>query len=331
MKIINRLQEHYDALLTKYNYSKDSILGIFLYGSQNYGFADDNSDVDSIALYLPSFEEMCLNKSRVTKEYHVENDEHIVVKDIREYKDMLLKQNVNFVEILFTKYYILNPNYETLFTQHFFNNKELLATLDIKKMYTSILGQIEHTIKEAPRDKKKLYNGLRLLYLLENFEMTHNYESSLKPTGKRHDFLWNIKYNTISNEEFNTLSDDLLNSVQKYKEKYSSMDTCEAGTALRALETGVVEILRQRCNLNKTTIHFREYLTHTEEAALKSIEKEIGFREGSISISQMIKTYSISRPVYSSLLNKLEKYGIAEIVTQGVKGTYIKFKTTDFT
>lgn len=331
MDVMKELESHYDYLLT-YHYSKDNILGVFLYGSQNYGFANENSDVDSIAIYLPTFEEMCLVKSRVTKEYHLDNGEHIVVKDIREYKDMLLKQNVNFIEILFTKYYILNPDYEDLFTQHFFNNKELFTTLDIKKMYLSILGQIEHTIKEDSRDKKKLYNGYRLMYLLEHFELTHNYESSLCPTDKVHDFLWNIKYgNNLSEEDYTNLSENLLIKVQKYKDKYSAVDTCEAGTALRALEDAVVEIMRKRCSASEQAFPLTEYLTHTEEVALKSIEKEIGFRAGSISISKMTKAYNISRPVYTSLLAKLEKYGVAEITTQGVKGTYINFKVTNFT
>lgn len=38
-KIMKRLQEHLDYVINL-GYNEDRILGIFLYGSQNYGFAD---------------------------------------------------------------------------------------------------------------------------------------------------------------------------------------------------------------------------------------------------------------------------------------------------
>jgi GTP-sensing pleiotropic transcriptional regulator CodY len=43
----------------------------------------------------------------------------------------------------------------------------------------------------------------------------------------------------------------------------------------------------------------------------------------------MTNKYIISRPVYTKLLDKLEKYKLAEVIKQGVKGTYIKFTNID--
>ena len=43
----------------------------------------------------------------------------------------------------------------------------------------------------------------------------------------------------------------------------------------------------------------------------------------------MIEKYSISRPVYNNLLSKLKEYNIAEVVSQGMKGTYIKFTQSE--
>ena len=49
----NRVKEHYMYLLA--NYPERSILGVFLYGSQNYNLATENSDVDTKAIYIPPF------------------------------------------------------------------------------------------------------------------------------------------------------------------------------------------------------------------------------------------------------------------------------------
>ena len=65
-------------------------------------------------------------------------------------------------------------------------------------------------------------------------------------------------------------------------------------------------------------------LTKTEEKALIYILETIG-GEGNVSISNAIANSGISRPVFTSLFEKLDRYKGAEIKNQGVKGTYINF------
>ena len=77
----------------------------------NYGFWDKKySDVDSKLIIVPSFEDMCLKSDWLSKELHLE-DEHIEVKDIRELRNMFLKQNINFIEILYTDYNKISKEY----------------------------------------------------------------------------------------------------------------------------------------------------------------------------------------------------------------------------
>ena len=52
-KIINRLKEHWNAVVD-YGIPEERIIGVFLYGSQNYGFATEESDIDSKAIIIPS-------------------------------------------------------------------------------------------------------------------------------------------------------------------------------------------------------------------------------------------------------------------------------------
>lgn len=68
---------------------------------------------------------------------------------------------------------------------------------------------------------------------------------------------------------------------------------------------------------------FYKSLTVNENQAFIAIQEEIGL-SGNISIVKMIQKTGISRPVWTALLQKMEKYGIAQVKNQGVKGTHIE-------
>ena len=70
---------------------------------------------------------------------------------------------------------------------------------------------------------------------------------------------------------------------------------------------------------------FLNALTTSESSAFEAIRQEIGL-SGNISVVKMIQKTNLSRPVWTSLLQKMEKFNIAIVKSQGVKGTYIEFK-----
>jgi len=70
---------------------------------------------------------------------------------------------------------------------------------------------------------------------------------------------------------------------------------------------------------------FLQDLTPSEYKALISILKEAGDEDYYLSISNLITTYHVSRPAYTSLLNKLKDFKIAVVENRGTKGTYINF------
>ena len=80
---------------------------------------------------------------------------------------------------------------------------------------------------------------------------------------------------------------------------------------------------QQICDVNKMRDDFFNALTETEKTAFLAIREEIGF-SGNISIVKMIQKTGISRPVFTSLLTKMEKFSIARVKNQGVKGTNIE-------
>ena len=91
--IMTRIGQHLDYVKSLgYN-----PIYIALYGSQNYELYVEESDIDTKAIVLPSLAEIVLP-----------NDEHCDIKDIRLMFGNYKKQNVNFLETLFTDFYIID-------------------------------------------------------------------------------------------------------------------------------------------------------------------------------------------------------------------------------
>ena len=107
--IFNRVQDHYQEAKTFL--SEDRIVGIFNQGSGNYGLDVPTSDVDTKLIVTPTFNEVVLNKKPISTTHVRANNEHIDLKDIRLMLATFRKQNLNFIEILFTPYFIVNPTF----------------------------------------------------------------------------------------------------------------------------------------------------------------------------------------------------------------------------
>ena len=115
--IFKKLKEHLNYVKT--NYPKYNVIYIALQGSQNYEldmYTDEyKSDVDTKAIIVPSLQEISLNKQPVSTTLVLPDNSHCDVKDIRFMMDNFKKQNINFLEILFTKYRIIpNAQYKEL-------------------------------------------------------------------------------------------------------------------------------------------------------------------------------------------------------------------------
>ena len=164
--IMNALREHKQRVLKEY--TENQLLGIFLYGSQNYGVSTENSDVDTKAILIPTIRDLCLKKP-VSREIRFENGEHCEVKDIREIIKMFTKQNINFIEILYTDYCLINPKYNHIWREYFVNKREYISHMNEYYTVMSICGQAIHTLTQNKTDGKKFANGLRLYHFLVKY------------------------------------------------------------------------------------------------------------------------------------------------------------------
>jgi hypothetical protein len=110
MDVIKRLQEHLD-------FAKDEvpgkIVGIFFYGSENYNLHTEESDVDAKILFIPD-DGMgsTIVESRI---YH--DHELLSFVDIRFFLFHLCDGDLAMLEMLYSKYSIIMPEYQTFWNQ----------------------------------------------------------------------------------------------------------------------------------------------------------------------------------------------------------------------
>ena len=137
--IQKELQTIFDTLSKEY-----TVLGVFLYGSQNYNLATEESDIDTKAIVIPSLHDLVF-KQPVSKTVKFECGE-CDVKDIREMISNYKKQNVNFIETLFTKHYIVSPAFEQD-VKDLRSRREAIARLDEKRALACMNGLMQQSIK----------------------------------------------------------------------------------------------------------------------------------------------------------------------------------------
>ena len=214
--IQEKVKEHYDFVCKYYN--ENQILGVFLYGSQNYNLHTENSDIDTKAIYIPTFAELAFEKP-VSKELHLPNGEHCEVKDIREIVKNFKKQNINFIELLFTDYFVLNDKYAKLWNENFIMLKEDIARYNPQQAIHSVSHQALHTLRQAVNGDdtaKKIANTMRLLYFLERYIRGEPYIQCLVPSGDAHELMLRTKNNVYSGNVYFFAYQILKTSLEGY-------------------------------------------------------------------------------------------------------------------
>jgi predicted nucleotidyltransferase len=226
-KIMIKLQEHYNTAI-KMNLE---VVGVFLQGSQNYNLHYENSDIDSKAILLPNFEDFVLCRTPTSTTYEFENKEHLDLKDIRLMFDCFKKQNINFVEILFTPYKIINPRYEELIKPLFDNNEKIarynnyLAITCMDGMSKEKYKALEHPypsivdkIEKYGYDAKQLHHILRLNEFIKRYIKGEKYKDCLISNNR--EYLIDVKKFIHTLDEARTIAKKTTEETSKIRKEY---------------------------------------------------------------------------------------------------------------
>ena len=174
-----RLAAHYAKACE--HYGEENILGVFLYGSWNYGTNLPDSDVDTKCILIPDLYHLAIKPYEV-KHLHVD-DEVCECMTIQHMVDNWKKQNINFLEILYTGYYIVNPKFIPEWFDFIAEWREALAHYDVKKAILSMGNQALHTYKQDPTDFKKQMNTMRIYMSLFDLITGSDYWSCISFDG----------------------------------------------------------------------------------------------------------------------------------------------------
>lgn len=226
--VMQRVQEHLDEALTHFH--KDQVVGIFLQGSQNYKLDTPHSDVDTKLIVVPSFKDIAMNRKPISTTHVRANEEHTDWKDIRLYVQTFRKQNLNFLEILFTNYAIVNPIYEKQWNR-LVESREAITHFNPYRSVQSMKGialekyhAMEHeypskveVLKKYGYDPKQLHHLVRVSDYLDRYIAGESYESCLDPGPMKQELI-EIKEGKYSLAEARVIADKTKVHVEEMAE-----------------------------------------------------------------------------------------------------------------
>lgn len=234
-EIKNEVCFHADEVIRKYGESRFMFCG--LYGSQNYDLDTENSDVDTKAIVLPTIHEL-MHYKKVSHTFDVrENEEgQCDVKHIQLMFENFMKQNINFLELLYTPYYVVADSFRDLWGQ-VVGGRDLIAGCNIKKMIHAAVGMGKQKyvamekrfeskiplIEKYGYDPKQLASMLRLEYFCEYYLENNNFEKAIHPEGLSRDTILSVKVTPPSLAVARKMANDSMTHLQSCVERVASL------------------------------------------------------------------------------------------------------------
>lgn len=208
-----------------------------LQGSQNYGldiYTEEYwSDVDTKCIVLPSLDDIILNRQPISTTHERENKEHIDLKDIRLMFDTFRKQNVNFVEVLFSDYYIVPDKYKKFWDElrviaekitHAHPAQTLRAmsgmSVEKKKALKHPYPTIKWKIDKWGYDGKQLHHIIRINDFINRYICGMKFKDAMQSTSSMKGMLLKAKLNQYSLEEAEELATKYDDLSKEMKDKY---------------------------------------------------------------------------------------------------------------
>lgn len=246
MTVMERVAEHYEEAKTLF--PEDRIVGIFLQGSQNYGLELPSSDVDTKLIVVPTFQDIALNNRPVSTTHVRTNDEHIDLKDIRLYVETFRKQNLNFLEILFTDHFIVNPMYEEQWSR-LVNDREAIAHMNMYRAVKSMKGvalekyhAMEHPypakldlIEKYGFDGKQVHHLIRVDDYLTRYIKGESYKSCLRPSEHLIEHMLEYKQHEIPLDVARQEAKEVLSHVEQVADTFCANTDDNENTEMREL------------------------------------------------------------------------------------------------
>lgn len=211
-EIMKRLDEHIES--AQEFIGDRYIFGAFVFGSQNYGLDDEQSDLDSKLLVLPSFKDISSLAAPLSMTHERANGEHIDIRDVRLFIDNFKNQSHNSLEALFTPYCYVDPSYKEVWDA-LIKHREKIARLNPFKAVLAMEGMAHRNYgllfkpMQHDRDKfdalgynpKQLHHILKSEYFIDHYIRGDRYEDCIKPTAANKELIVMTKKGHFTKEQ----------------------------------------------------------------------------------------------------------------------------------
>ena len=235
LTVMQRVIEHLREVRPQFQPQQFVMIG--LQGSQNYGLQIENSDVDTKFVLAPTFKEIAMNKKPVSTTHIRANEEHTDLKDVRLMLQTFKKQNMNFVELLFTNYLVINDLYQEQWSR-LVREREVIARYSPYQAVKTMKGiamekyhAMEHeypskleVLAKYSYDPKQLHHLLRVREFLEHYIAGESYESCLRPRDP--EYLKSVKKGLYNLDLARDVADATIKSVTETADAFTSAHEC---------------------------------------------------------------------------------------------------------
>lgn len=169
-----------------------NVIFIALYGAQNYNLQRPKSDYDYKAVVVPSLRDIIFNSKPVSLTEEMPFNGQVDVKDVRLIVDQWKKGSSNFVELLYSDWFWVHPDYSSMFW--FILNRDAIAHANEESALKAMVGMIKEKfnaldhpypvqVEEVEKygyASKQLSHEMRLLAMLSRFKQ-EDYAHILNP------------------------------------------------------------------------------------------------------------------------------------------------------
>lgn len=213
---------------------------IALQGSQNYNldiYSDEyKSDIDTIAVVLPTFKDFVNNNKMISETLVLDSNEHIDCKDIRLLFELFKKQNIKYLEILFTDFRIINPLFRKEVIK-LYEDSEEIAHYHIDKLIRTTFGMAmeKHKAMEHPYeglkdkiekygyDPKQLHHIIRLSEFLYQYCTNGSFKFAIdsKNYSKEiYELLMEVKTRKYNLKEAREMAENYIGLITELRNEY---------------------------------------------------------------------------------------------------------------
>ena len=227
------MQNKWDWL--RNNHPELDVIFMIAKGSMNYNmmvFTENyQSDVDVEVIICPTLDQIIRGDDMISTTYVMKDNSHVTVRDIRIFKDLLFKQNLAFLELLHSKYFLVDGNNEKELLKELQDLSNEIDKIDQVRFFKALKGMMlekqkalthpypnqKEEIEKYGYARKQFHHIERLYYMmLEMVCENKPYKDVLILHEATRNDLLDFKINHYDKDGIISLSDRMCNKADKY-------------------------------------------------------------------------------------------------------------------